>query len=204
MPGPGVLADRLRSAGVAVEIIPFKGRRVRDQPRVFLAELRLRRLIRSFQPDVIHAHLFKAILCCRLAAIGYPRPLRVSQLPGTVHLHSQLYRLLDQWTLRRDDLIIGSCQAIADRYQAMGARSVTVSYYGGFDLSRFDPLTSAAGFRREFGLADDTPTVGMVAHMYPTHTRAFRENGVKGHEVFLDAAPFDPPESARGSAVRGR
>jgi glycosyltransferase involved in cell wall biosynthesis len=187
LPGDGPLAGRLRDAGIGVEIIPFKGKELRHQLRVVTAELRLARFIRSFQPDVIHAHLLKAILCCRLAGSIYPRALRVAQVPGAVHLHSRPYRLLDQWTLSRDDLIIGSCQAIADHYRAKGARSVAVSYYG-FDVHRLDPLTSGSAFRYEFGLADDVPTVGMLAHMYPTQLRAFQEVGVKGHEVFLDAA----------------
>jgi len=189
LPGRGALADHLLKAGIGVEIIPFKGKRLRDQPRIIAAELKLARFIRSFQPDIIHAHLFKAVLCCRLAAIGYPKALRVAQMPGMVHLYSPPFRWLDRWTLARDDLIIGSCRAIADRYRVMGARTVAVSYYG-FDVRKFDPLTSGAGFRQEFGLADDTPTVGMVAHMYPTSMRAYRENGVKGHEVFLDAVPL--------------
>ena len=189
LPGHGALADRLLEAGIGVEIIPFKGRRLRHQPRIIAAELQLARFIRSFQPDIIHAHLLKAVLCCRLAAIGYPKALRVAQLPGMVHLHSCSFRLLDRWTLSRDDLIIGSCRAIADRYRGMGARAVAVSYYG-CDVHKFDPLTSGAEFRREFGLAADTPTVGMVAHMYPTGMRAFQAVGVKGHEVFLDAVPL--------------
>jgi glycosyltransferase involved in cell wall biosynthesis len=187
LPGDGPLADRLRNAGIGVEIIPFKGKEIRHQPRVVAAELRLARFIRSFQPDVIHAHLLKAILCCRLAASFYPKALRVAQLPGAVHLHSRPFRLLDRWTLSRDDLIIGSCQAIANHYRAMGARSVAVSYYG-FDVHHLDPLTSGSAFRYEFGLADDVPTVGMLAHMYPSQLRAFQTIGVKGHEVFLEAA----------------
>jgi glycosyltransferase involved in cell wall biosynthesis len=186
LPGDGPLADRLRGAGIGVEIIPFKGKNIRHQARVVAAEIRLARFIRSFQPDVIHAHLLKAILSCRLAASFYPKALRVSQVPGTVHLHSRLYRMLDQWTLSRDDLIIGSCQAIADQYRAMGARYVDLSYYG-FDVHHLDPLTSGSAFRREFGLADDVPTVGMLAHMYPTQLRDFQAIGVKGHEVFLDS-----------------
>jgi glycosyltransferase involved in cell wall biosynthesis len=187
LPGSGPLADRLQAAGIQVAIIPFQGRRLRQQPRVVAAELRLLRFIGSFQPDVIHSHLLKAVLCCRLAAIGYRPALRVAQMPGMVHLHSRPFRLLDRWTLSRDDLIIGSCQAIADRYRAMGARSVAVSYYG-FDVHDLDPLTSGSAFRREFGLAEGIPAVGMLAHMYPTRLTAFQEIGVKGHEVFLDAA----------------
>lgn len=187
LPGEGPLADRLRDAGIGVEIIPFGGKKIRHQPRIIVAVLRLAHFIRSFQPDIIHAHLLKAILCCRLAASFYPKALRVAQFPGSVHLRSRPFRLLDRWTLSRDDLIIGSCQSIADYYEAEGARSVAVSYYG-FDVHQLDPHTSGSAFRREFELADDIPTVGMLAHMYPTRIRAFREIGVKGHEVFLDSA----------------
>ncbi len=189
LPGAGPLPDQLRASGIRVEIIPFLGKRMRQLPPVAAAELRLLRLVRGFRPDVIHAHLPKAVLSCRFAALGYRKALRVSQMPGTVHLHHPLMRWMDQATLWRDDVVIGSCRAIADRYRAMGARTVAVSYYG-CDVHRIDPLTSGAAFRQEFGLAGDTPTVGMVAHMYPTRMRAFQKTGVKGHEVFLDAAPL--------------
>ena len=109
--------------------------------------------------------------------------------PGMPRLHIPALRWLDRWTLRRDDVVIGSCQAIADRYRAMGARSVAVSYYG-CDVHAIDPSTSGAAFRREFGLADGTPAIGMIAHMYRSRLRAFRDVGVKGHEVFIDAAPL--------------
>ena len=189
LPGDGPLARRLLGAGIRVEIVPFRGRRIHQLPRVTAAELGLLKLVRAFRPDVIHAHLLKAVLSARLAALGYPPALRVSQLPGTVHLHSPLLRWLDQVTLSRDDVVIGSCQAIAGRYRAMGARSVAVGYYG-CDVGKLDPETSGHNFRREFGLADATPTIGMVAHMYPTRLRAFRGTGVKGHEVFIDATPL--------------
>src|SRR6266516_318877 len=150
---------------------------------------RLLRFVRAFRPDVIHSHLIKAMLSCRIAAFGYQPALRVSQVPGTVHLRTPTARWLDRWSLWRDDVVIGSCRAIADEYRAMGARSVAVSYYG-CDVRRIVPGASGAAFRREFGLADDTPTVGVVAYMYPNGLRAFRQVGVKGHEVFLDAAPL--------------
>ena len=189
LPSSGPLADRLEAAGIRVEIVPFRGKRLGQLARVTAAELQLSRLIRALRPTVIHAHLLKAVISCRLAAMGYPSALRVSQMPGTAHLHSPSLRWIDQMTLSRDDLVIGSCKAIAERYSAMGARSVALSYYG-CDVRRIDPLTSGSAFRREFGLADGAPTVGIVAHMYPTRLRAFREVGVKGHEVFLAAAPM--------------
>lgn len=189
LPEPGPLGARLADDGIRVDIVRFRGKRPSQLPRIAAAELRLLRLVRDFRPDVIHAHLLKAILACRLASAGYRPALRVTQVPGTVHLRIPLLRWLDLWTLRRDDVVIGSCRAIADRYRAMGARSAEVSYYG-CDVHAIDPSASGAAFRREFGLADGTPAIGMIAHMYRSSLRAFRDVGVKGHEVFIDAAPL--------------
>jgi glycosyltransferase involved in cell wall biosynthesis len=189
LPRSGPLADRLLAAGIRVEIIPFGlTRRLRQLPYFTAAEWRLLRFVRAFRPDVIHAHLIIAIFACRMASAAFPGALRVTQVPGMVRLHHPALRWLDARTLFRDDLVIGSCKAIADQYLAMGARSVAVSYYG-CDVHRFDPHASGAAFRREFGLVDDTPTVGMVAHMYQSRLPAFQDIGVKGHEVFLDAVP---------------
>jgi glycosyltransferase involved in cell wall biosynthesis len=188
-PETGPLVGRLRSAGVRVEIIPFHGKHPRHLARIAAAEWRLMRLMRSFRPDVIHAHLLKAAVSSRLASLGYRPALRVNQLPGVLHLHSPLLRWADRLTLFRDDIVVGSCEAIADQYRAMGARSVAVSYYG-CDVHRFDPLLPPAAFRREFGLADSTPTVGIVGRLCPTGMRGFQEVGFKGHEVFLDAVPL--------------
>jgi glycosyltransferase involved in cell wall biosynthesis len=189
LPGPGPLADRLTGAGIGVDIVPFRGKRPEQLPRIAAAELRLIRLVREFQPDVIHAHLIKAILSARLGSLGYPAALRVSQVPGTVHHRIAALRWLDRWTVRRDDVVIGSCQAIAEAYRAMGARAVAVSYYG-CDTHAIDPATSGHAFRAEHGLAPGTPAIGMIAHMYRSRLRAFRPIGVKGHEVFIDAAPL--------------
>src|SRR6266567_2928732 len=150
LPREGPLPGRLRDAGIPVEIVSFQGKRLEQVPRVTAAELRLLRLVRAFRPDVIHAHLLKAVLSCRLGALGHRQALRVSQVPGTVHLHSPLLRWLDQATLSRDDVVIGSCQAIASQYRAMGARTVAVSYYG-CDVRKVDPRTTGEAFRREFG-----------------------------------------------------
>jgi glycosyltransferase involved in cell wall biosynthesis len=129
------------------------------------------------------------MLASRVASLGSRSALVVSQVPGLVHLRMAPFRILDRLSLHRDDLVLGSCKAIAGRYQAMGARTVAVSYYG-CDVHRFDPATLPDTFRREFGISAGTPTVGMVAYMYPSKFRDFRQIGVKGHEVFIDAVPL--------------
>jgi glycosyltransferase involved in cell wall biosynthesis len=191
LPREGPLADRLRGVrGVQVEIIPFGlPHRIGQLPVLMAGHWRLMRFVRAYKPDVIHSHLIIAKLVARVVSAAYPPALVVSQVPGLVHLRIAPFRILERLSLRRDDLVLGSCQAIARRYQAMGARSVAVSYYG-CDVHRFDPATPPDAFRHEFGLADDTPAVGMVAYMYPSKLREFRQVGVKGHEVFLDAIPL--------------
>lgn len=189
VPADGPLADKLRSAGIPVYLIPMGlTRRLHRLPGMAAAKWQLLRLIRELRPDVIHAHLVMAAVSCRIASLGYRRALRVTQVPGTVHLQDPLLRRLEQWTLSRDDLVIGSCAAIADEYRAMGAREIAVGYYG-CDVHRLDPGHSGAAFRGEFGLAADTPTIGLVGYMYPNRLPAFPDYGIKGHEVFIDAAP---------------
>ncbi|MEH0578084.1 MULTISPECIES: glycosyltransferase family 4 protein [Streptomyces] len=191
LPREGPLADRLRSIpGVRVEIIPFGlPRRIRQLPGLTAGLWRLMKFVRVYKPDVIHSHLIIAKLVARVASAAHRPALVVSQVPGVVHLRMAPFWILERLSLWRDDLVIGSCRAIARRYQAMGARSVAVSYYG-CDVHRFDPATPPEPFRREFGLAADTPAIGMVAYMYPSKSRAFRQVGVKGHEVFIDAVPL--------------
>lgn len=190
LPREGPLASRLRNtAGVQVEIIPFGlPHGIGQIPVMARAELRLARFIRAYRPDVIHSHLIVAMLASRAASLAFRRAVIVSQVPGVVHHRMAPLYLLDRISLCRDDLVIGSCEAIAEKYRAMRARSVAVSYYG-CDVHRLDPATSPEPFRREFGLGLDTPTVGMVGYMYPSRFRDFQQIGVKGHEVFIDAVP---------------
>ncbi len=190
LPSDGPLGERLRASGVDVEIIPFGlTRQLGEIRRVTSAELLLLRLIRAFRPDVIHAHLIAAALACRVASAGHRRALRVTQMPGRFSLLNPRLQWLDRRTLFRDDLVIGSCRAIAEQYSALRARSVAVSYYG-CDVRRLDPLASGVAFRAEFGLSTAAPTVGMVAHMYSSRLHDFQGMGIKGHEVFLAAAPL--------------
>jgi glycosyltransferase involved in cell wall biosynthesis len=192
VPDDGPVADALRAAGIAVEVVRFKGRRVADLPRVAAAQLRLVRLARSYRPTVVHAHLFKAIVMTRIAGWIGRVPHRVSQWPGAVHRDVTLLRLMDRLSMPLDSLTLGSCEAIAEACRQDGARNVDVSYYG-LRTSEWDPTLPELVSAREEVIAElwlppDSSIVTMVAHMYPTSIAAFRAVGVKGHETFIDAA----------------
>lgn len=192
LPGDGPLRDALPREQVRSRIVPLKGFGLLHAARAARAEWELVRIARAFSPDVIHYHLFKAIVMGRVAARLANVPVRVSQWPGSVHLDVPLLRTLDRVTMPIDHVVIGSCTAIAEEYRARGARSVAVVHYG-LDTSAIDPSSAphrdaAAEVRRELGLPADTPLVGMVGHMYPTTIPQFREVGIKGHETFISAA----------------
>ena len=185
-PGAGSVSRRLRAQGLTVHEIPFRGYRPTSLPTVLRAVREIRRISRSGGFDLVHAHLLKASVVCRVALRGQG-PRLVSQAPSIMHLENRWLRWIDRLTMRWDGLLLASCTEFAKRYRELGARKTAVSFYG-CDTSQLDPEASGDPFRTECGLPDGTTAVGMIAHMYPTRMRAFAAVGVKGHETFIDAA----------------
>lgn len=187
VPREGQLVERLRARQVRTEVIDFKGSSLASLPRTAWALLRLVVLMLRFRPQVTHCHLLKAILVGRVCAALARVPVRVSQVPGVVHLTHPVFRALDRLTLPLDSMVIASCTAFAGDYVRLGARRVGVSHYG-CRVHEVRPRRAREEVRRELGVPESAPVVAMVAHMYPTGLAAYRDVGVKGHETFLDAA----------------
>lgn len=151
--------------------------------------------------DVVHSHLIKSIVMCRLGFMGRRRsrrPKLVSQIPGVVHLQAGWLRRIDRVTLWLDDVTVGSCTDFAHAYQDMGARRTAVSFYGmdtGKFLAELPERSDIA--RANLGMREEDVVVIMVAHMYPTNVAHFADVGVKGHEVFIDAAAKAHASDAR-------
>jgi len=186
VPGPGSVAERLRAHGVRVRELPFRGYAPRDVPRVLRATRRLRKLAFGGDFDIVHAHLLKSIVLCRVALRGRG-PALVSQVANVVHLGSRPLTWIDTVTMRWDSLLLASCTDFEQRYRALGATATAVSFYG-CDVDRLDPDATPDPFRAEQALDVGMVAVGMVAHMYPTRLAQFADVGVKGHETFIDAA----------------
>lgn len=186
VPGPGSVANRLHALSIPVHEIPFRGYRPRDLPRVLRGTNKLRQLAMSGRFDIVHSHLIKASVLCRVALRGRG-PALVSQVPGVVHLANRSLRWADRVTMRWDDILLASCTAFEQTYQQLGAARTAVSFYG-CRTDLLDPDASPLTFRTQQRLAADTVAVGMVAHLYPTRLKAFADVGVKGHETFIDAA----------------
>lgn len=188
-PEEGPFVERLRAENVPVAIIPFGGSRARDVPRIVRAVWELRRHLGSIKPDVLHLHLIKAMIVGRLAAIRSEIPVVVSELGGPLPLEIWSLRWLDLGTAWVDDRIIASSRVIERIYRRYRhTRSKVETVYYGFDTRKFIEASGGEAFRAEFQIPTGAVVVGMVAHMYDNSQRRFREVGLKGHEVFLDAA----------------
>jgi glycosyltransferase involved in cell wall biosynthesis len=159
------------------------------------AVLRMTRLLRRLDVDVVHTHIFSSMLIGRLAAAIARVPIRVAMIASPLHLESVVLRRIDLGTHRLDHRLLAGCQYTNDLYRSLGvseSRRRTVGY--GIDPTGFDPAAAdGARVRHELGLADGTPVVGQVAWFYPALTPPIAPpgtegRGIKGHEDLLAAA----------------
>lgn len=197
----GDLPARLGALGIRHFRLPmYLGGRL-DRVRLILylfsfpyVILRLARLLRRERIDVAHSHIFAANFVTRIAArlAGVPH---VAGIAAPRHLEASLTRAVERATCRADALIVCGCDYAAAMYRDLGVPEdrITTVYYGS-PAADFDPAAvDAMAFRREFGIAADTPLVGLVAHFYPPMRGpqappATRGVGLKGHDTFIEAA----------------
>ena len=122
-----------RSRGIGLTEIPM--RRGPSPLRDCGAAIRLRRLIRDFQPDIIHLHSTKAGLVGRIAALG--TGVRVIYTPHCFSFEMEsrlrpLYRLAEQLLAPLTDGLIAVCENEAKAARGIGyaKRKIHVVYNG--------------------------------------------------------------------------
>lgn len=193
-PGESDLSSFAAEQGVAVDRICGLSREidVRGDLRVIPG---LVRLIRSFNPHIVHTHTAKAGFVGRLAArlVNAGRPpgsrLRVvhtfhgNVLSGYFHPAKEgAFRLLERglaWGAT-DAIVVLSPQQreeLVARFRVAPAEKTFVVPLA-LDLSPYAQLPARGRFRHEMGFADDAFVVGIVGRLAP----------IKSHEMFLRAA----------------
>jgi glycosyltransferase involved in cell wall biosynthesis len=186
-PHEGDMAYLAQEHGVELEYIPGLGRELsplRDVVTLF----KLWRLMRRWQPDVVHTHTAKAGFVGRSAAWLARVPVRVHTFHGHVFhsyfgpLKTRLFLALERLTARLSDRLIAISPAQKDElatiYHIAPPGKIVVLPLC-LDLAPFATVARHAGdFRREFGLPADAPLIGIVGRFVP----------VKNHELFLRMA----------------
>jgi glycosyltransferase involved in cell wall biosynthesis len=171
LPEKDHLVSALQEAGVEVTCL---GMRSAADPSWIQ---RLRNLIASERPSVVHAHLPFAAIGARLAVRSVGRRPRMI---STEHNTWDRYRAPTRWasaaTLRMNDRTIAVSGAVAASIRA--ARGVVV-IPNGADVERIrSRALSREEARRSLGLPLETPIVGTVGGI----------TAKKGHRVLVEAA----------------
>lgn len=125
----------------------------RSLPATVLA---LRKVLRQYQPDVIHAGPVQS--CAFLAALAGGRPLVTmswgSDLLVDAH-RTPWMKGITRFTLQRSDMLVGDCQAVqraAEGFGFSGERVVLFPW--GVDVEKFSPAGSDDGLRDRLGWKD--------------------------------------------------
>jgi glycosyltransferase involved in cell wall biosynthesis len=177
----GPLEDELRQAGVPIE---FLGKRHRWEVLGFL--VRLIRLMRRLNPDVIHGYLDGPNLLTIFLKPFLPRALMVWSIRAS-NLDLKRFNWLRAWTYQGErllsrfaDLIISNSKAGRDDAVENGfpRRKVAV-IPNGIDTRRFHPDRSlGARLRCDWNVPEESLLIGLVGRLDPR----------KDHPTFLKAA----------------
>jgi glycosyltransferase involved in cell wall biosynthesis len=214
------LAAELRRRGWNVKLISLvSGCEFKEEPCSSLGMqpgfanplglLRLVAMLRSFRPQVLHAHLFHANVLARLARLVCPVPVVISTLHsvaesaqrhGTILRRDLVYRITDPLA----DIVVAVSQAVAERHAKAGAaarRKLTV-IPNGVDTGLFRPdAERRLATRRELGLQSEFVWLAAGRLMwkkgYPTLLRAF---GQRRNSVLLIAGEGPQVQELRALA----
>jgi len=178
----GSLACRVRDLGITVASLGV--RRRFPSP---LSSVRLRRILRAFDPDLIQGWMYHGNLAAWLGGHLLPR-----KIPIAWSVRQSLYNLRRErrgtrlairagaWLAGSVNGVIYNSELSRRQHEALGyptSRSLVIA--NGFDLSVYHPSSEARlSLREELGVARDGLVVGMVSRLHP----------MKGHTTFLESA----------------
>ncbi len=168
--GPGGHEELVRSSGL--ELLPLD--QTHTPGNLLAATLRMRRILRSFRPDIVHAHMQTGMIM----AMPWTRLYRI---PMVAHLHNVHDRKASRmgWA----DRVITVSAAVADDMHKQGVprSKLRVVLNGNLQSPRMPPLASltpaqlehpailtVAGMNHRKGIAELIEAFEMVAAQIPT------------------------------------
>ncbi len=166
-----------RMAGLGREIAPLQDLR---------ALVGLARLMRSWRPAIVHTHTAKAGVLGRLAARAAGVPIVVHTYHGHVlrgyfsPAMTTVFRWLEARLARRTSALVAVSESVRQDLVALGvasAEKIRVIPLG-LELAPLAGDLPRGALRREIGVGDEAPLVGMVGRLVP----------IKDVPTFLHAA----------------
>jgi len=185
--GPeGSLMDRARAGGVPMEVVSQLRRPIHPW-RDLASYFRIKRILRDFQPEVVHTHSAKAGILGRAAASRLGVPAIVHGVHGAPFHPYQgrgaraFFRACERWAASRCHAFVSVADAMTDLMveARIAPREKFTTIYSGMEVEPF--LHSAEHrerVRRELGYRPEHVVVGKVARLFH----------LKGHQYLIQAA----------------
>ena len=148
----------------------------------------LTKIIRDFNPHIVHTHASKAGAIGRLAAINQNVPVIIHTFHGHVFesyfgpLKTSMYKNIERYLAKKTSRIIAISENqkndLTKRFQICPEEKVSVIPLG-FDLCRFreNMGEKRVAFRQKYMLKDDEIAIGIIGRLVP----------IKNHSMFLEA-----------------
>lgn len=185
--GPeGTLEQRAVARGLDLRVLPEMRRSLhpwRDAGCYFA----LKRMLKKYQPDIVHTHSSKAGILGRRAAVALGIPC-VHSIHGAAFHFGQpavlqsLYRTAERLAEPWCQHFITVCDAMSQQYLAagIGTPDKYTTIFSGMDVDTFlQPSRSRDVIRQELGIDETHVVVGKIARLF----------NLKGHEYLIEAAP---------------
>ncbi|MBI5776227.1 MAG: glycosyltransferase, partial [Nitrospirae bacterium] len=171
-PVDGPFPVALTKEGIPVFSVPFGP--LKNVPQVVRSVMRLRRIIREQNVQLLHSNGPQTNVCAGLAG-------RLEGIPAVWHVRNLLYGSMydiDRLCSGLATRIVCNSEAIRERFRGSPAWDKSVTILNAVDLGEFNPQASDESFRRQLGVPSDRVVVGMAGRI-----------GLgKGHVHFIDAA----------------
>lgn len=179
-----------KKLGIDYVTVPGMGRSI-NPASDFGAYRQLKKLMREFQPDIVHTHAAKPGALGRLAAAALDVPVIVHTFHGHVFhsyfnsLKTNFYINTERYLARRTDAIV----TISDQQKKELVQDFRIAPENkfhlirlGLDLDKFGQqrCEKRQSFRNEFGVQQDEIAIGIIGRLVP----------VKNHDLFLNALAY--------------
>jgi len=148
----------------------------------------LTKIIRDFNPQIVHTHASKAGAIGRIAAINQNVPVIIHTFHGHVFdsyfgpLKTSMYKNIERYLAKKTSRIIAISESqkydLTERFQICLKEKLSVIPLG-FDLSRFRENMDEKRivFRQKYKIKDDEIAIGIIGRLVP----------IKNHSMFLEA-----------------
>lgn len=162
------------AGGVPARLIPALRRPIHPW-RDSRAFGELRRVLREFQPEVVHTHSAKGGLLGRVAAWSLGTPAIVHTVHGAPFhsfqnpLARDFFRRCERFAAHRCHHMVSVAEAMTDQLVAAGvaSRDKFSTIYSGMEVEPFlGAAEHRAAVRRELGLADHHVVIGKIARLF--------------------------------------